>query len=282
MNNYNSNIKFGIATLNVKNLNKQIDFYTNTMGMTVLDETDDIVLLGTKDNNPLLKLQKTEKKFVHSYGLYHIAYLVPSEQDLANILKHFVTHKTLLDGGADHGYSNAIYLDDAEGNGIEVYYDKDMSYWNIQEDGRIIGITEELDATHLLNISENIIPYELPNGTIIGHIHLTVKDSRESSTFYQNTLNFLDKFTVPNASWIAHGDYHHHLAVNNWAGANLALREKNLPGLAYFELIVTSQKEYANLLKNIKANNTAIISENPNKISILDPNGIEIHLINKN
>lgn len=121
MKTYNSNIKLGIATLNVENLEKQTDFYTTKMGMTILENSSETVLLGTHDNTPLLKLQKTEHKFVHSYGLYHIAYLVPTEQDLANILKHFVSSNIALEGGADHGYSNAIYLSDAEDNGIEVY-----------------------------------------------------------------------------------------------------------------------------------------------------------------
>ena len=90
MKNYNSNIKLGIASLNVKDLEKQTNFYRHIMGMTVLVEDKDFVLLGTS-KTPLLKLQKTSHKFVNSYGLYHIAYLVPTEQDLANILKHFVT-----------------------------------------------------------------------------------------------------------------------------------------------------------------------------------------------
>ena len=98
MKNYNSNIKLGIASLNVQNLEKQTNFYRHIMGMTVLEEDKDLVLLGTSNKTPLLKLQKTTHKFVNSYGLYHIAYLVPTEQDLADILKHFVTSKTRLEG----------------------------------------------------------------------------------------------------------------------------------------------------------------------------------------
>ena len=279
MKNYNSNIKLGIASLNVQDLEKQTNFYRHIMGMTVLDENKDFVLLGTSNKAPLLKLQKTSHKFVNSYGLYHIAYLVPTEQDLADILKHFVTSKTGLEGGADHGYSNAIYLSDAEGNGIEVYYDKDESFWDRRPDGTIVGITERLDADHLLDISKTISPYELPADTIIGHIHLSVRDSKVSSAFYQSVLNFLDKFTVPSASWIAHGDYHHHLAVNNWAGNNLNDRQKDFPGLAYFEIIVTDKDEYLKLIQNIKATNTTIRKETEDAIFIKDPNGIEVRLI---
>lgn len=278
MKTYNSNIKLGIAALNVEDLEKQTNFYTLRMGMHILEQDSNYVLLGTKGNTPLLKLQRTEHKFVHSYGLYHIAYLVPSEQDLANILKHFITSKTVLEGGADHGYSNAIYLSDAEGNGIEVYYDTDESTWDKHPDGKIVGKTEELDAQHLLNISKEISPYELPIGTIIGHVHLSVRNAKTSSEFYQTVLNFGDKFSVPSGSWLAHGNYHHHLAVNNWAGANLNDRQKDFPGLAYFEIIATDE-EYNKLIQNIKATNTYVVAETPDRIAINDINGIEIHII---
>ena len=279
MKNYNSNIKLSIASLNVQDLEKQTNFYRQIMGMMVLEEDEDFVLLGTSNKTPLLKLQKTSHKFVHSYDLYHIAYLVPTEQDLADILKHFITSQTRLEGGADYGYSNAIYLSDTEGNGIEVYYDKDESFWDRRPDRTIVGVTERLDAERLLDISKTISPYELPTDTIIGHIHLSVRDSKVSSAFYQNVLNFLDKFTVPFASWIAHGNYHHHLAVNNWAGGDLNNRQKDFPGLAYFEIIVTDKDEYLKLIQNIKATNTTIRKETNDTIFIEDPNGIEVRLI---
>lgn len=279
MKTYNSNIRLGVATLNVENLEKQIEFYTTALGMSVLEKDDSTAVLGTKDGSALLRLQVTDHKFVHSYGLYHIAYLVPSEQDLADILRHFVRDKVLLEGAADHGYSNAIYLHDAEENGIEVYYDKDESAWDKREDGRIVGVTDPLDAEHLLNISKDVVPYELPNGTIIGHMHLSVRNSKKSSEFYQTVLNFLDKFSMPTGSWLAHGGYHHHLAVNQWAGSSLNDRQKGFPGLAYFDIIVTTGEEFASLVQNIKATNTTIVKETTDSIFILDPNGIEVHLI---
>ena len=84
---------------------------------------------------------------------------------------------------------------------------------------------------------------------------------------------------MPSASWIAHGDYHHHLAVNNWAGNNLNDRQKDFPGLAYLEIIVTDKDEYLKLIQNIKATNTTIRKETEDAIFIKDPNGIEVRLI---
>lgn len=280
MKKYNSNITLGSATLNVNDLAKQLNFYTDAMGMSIISQDDNTASLGTKDGKILLNLNKVDATFVRSYGLYHIAYLVPSEQDLANILKHFVKSKTALIGGSDHGYSNALYLEDVEGNGIEVYYDKDESLWDKKEDGRIIGVTEPIDAEHLLNISNDVIPYELPVGTVIGHIHLSVKDSKESTEFYQHILGFKDKFTVPSASWIAYGDYHHHLAVNNWGGPNLNLRKKGTPGLANFNIIFDDSNVFKTIKNNIENNSVVILEKTENSLIIEDPNGISFTLIN--
>ena len=279
MKKYNSNIKLGTATLNVVNFERQLKFYTEAMGMTVISKNETEATLGTSDNTPLLHLKKVDGPLIRSYGLYHIAYLVPDEQSLANILLHFIDFNIPLDSGYDHGYSNALYLSDIEGNGIEIYYDKDESTWNIKEDGKIIGVTEPIDATHLLKISETVVPYTLPVGTTIGHVHLSVQNSTVSSNFYQNVLGFSDKFTIPNASWIAYGNYHHHLAVNHWGGPHLGLRQKGTPGLDNFEILFIDEDTYNKVIENIKNNNTKIISEYDNKIIINDPNGIEIHLI---
>ena len=279
MKKYNSNIKLGTATLNVVNFERQLKFYTEAIGMTIIFKNETEATLGTSDNTPLLHLKKVDGPLIRSYGLYHIAYLVPDEQSLANILLHFIDFNIPLDGGSDHGYSNALYLSDIEGNGIEIYYDKDESTWNIKEDGKIIGVTEPIDATHLLNISETVVPYTLPVGTIIGHVHLSVQNSTVSSNFYQDVLGFSDKFTIPNAIWIAYGNYHHHLAVNHWGGPHLSLRKKGTPGLDHFEILFIDEEAYNNVVESIRNNNTKIIVENDEKIIINDPNDIEIHLI---
>ena len=275
---YNSDIIMGKIVLNVNDLERQLNFYTKTLGMTIISRDEKSANLGTKDSKVLLTLNKVDASWVRSYGLYHVAYLVPSKKDLANILRHFVVTKTILDGAADHGYSNAIYLQDAENNGIEVYYDLDESTWDKREDGKIVGITEPLDGDGLLKISEEINPYELPNGTTVGHVHLSVQNAKVSSEFYQNILNFSDKFSVPTGSWLAHGNYHHHLAVNNWAGGNLNLRKEGTPGLAYFDILVENSDSYTKLVDNILTNNVKILEQTDTSVKILDPNLIEVHL----
>ena len=279
MGKYNSHISMGKVVLNVNDLEKQIQFYSYNLGMHIINSSERGADLGTKDGKVLLSLIKTDKSWIRSYGLYHVAYLVPTKEDLANILKHFIDSKTILEGAADHGYSNAIYLQDAEGNGIEVYYDLDESSWDKRDDGRIVGITEPLDGDGLLNIAVEISPYELPVGTSVGHVHLSVQNSKLSSEFYQDVLLFKDKFSVPSGSWLAHGDYHHHLAVNMWAGSNLSLRIDNSPGLAYFEILVEDFSLFDKISKNILHNNIKLISQTDTKFIIRDINNIEVHIV---
>lgn len=152
------------------------------------------------------------------YDLYHLAILLPSREDLANLFKHIAELQIQLVGGADHGYSEAIYLEDLEGNGIEIYRDKPVEDWDIREDGRIVGVTEALSAQEIYEMGRKVEPFEIASTTRMGHIHLSVRDSQVASQFYQKVLGLEDKFSVPSASWIASGDYHHHLAVNEWGG----------------------------------------------------------------
>lgn len=147
---------------------------------------------------------------------------------LADVLKHLSDLRIPLVGGADHGYSEAIYLEDLEGNGIELYRDKPVSSWDIREDDRIIGVTEALAAQDIYELGEKVDPFILAEGTRMGYIHLSVKDSRAASQFYQKVLGLEDKFSIPSASWIAAVQYYHHLAVNEWAGKGLAPREHGL------------------------------------------------------
>ena len=126
---------------------RQKDFYQRVLGLELLEEQDGQVALG-RDGQALVRLLATsDRQSVKSvYGLYHLALLLPSRQALADILKHLSENKVPMVGGADHGYSEAIYLEDPEGNGIELYRDKPQADWDIREDGRIIGVTEALAA----------------------------------------------------------------------------------------------------------------------------------------
>ena len=245
---YNSQIYLAEVALNVKDLESQTVFYHQLLGLEILNQSENQVLLGA-GGKPLVRLIKTDdiSNPKQSYGLYHMALLLPTREDLANVFKHLLDLKIPLVGGADHGYSEAIYLEDLEGNGIELYRDKPEAEWDIREDGRIIGVTEELSAQDIYQLGKEIEPFAIASGTSMGHVHLSVKNIREASVFYQESLGLEDKFTIPHASWIASGVYHHHLAVNEWSGKRLARRKHGMVGLAYYVVEVENKEFLVNL-----------------------------------
>ena len=264
------------AALNVKDLARQTAFYTQILGLEMLSQSEEEVLLGA-GGKPLVHLIQTDRTEAvkTSYGLYHMAILLPSREDLADVFKHIAELDYPFVGAADHGYSEALYLEDPEGNGIELYRDKPVADWDIREDGRIIGVTEELSAQEIYEMGRKVEPFQIASDTRMGHIHLSVRDSRATSTFYQKVLEFSDKFTVPSASWIASGDYHHHLAVNEWAGKYLAKREAQLPGLAYYVVQVEKKEDLVAIAERAKEQEAAVNWLTSSELEFTDSDGIE-------
>ena len=274
---YNSKIYLAEAVLNVKDLAGQTEtaFYTQIVGLGILTKTEREVVLGA-GNKPLVHLIQTnrEEAVKSSYGIYHMAILLPSREDLADVFKHIADLDYPFVGAADHGYSEALYLEDLEGNGIELYRDKPVAEWDIREDGRIVGVTEELSAQEIYDMGRKVEPFVIAKDTRMGHIHLSVKDSQLASAFYQEVLELADKFTIPSASWIASGDYHHHLAVNEWGGKDLAKREEDMSGLAYYVLEVEDKEEMITIAERAKNRETEVKWVSSNALRFEDSDGI--------
>jgi glyoxalase family protein len=272
---YNSRIHLAEVALNVKDLESQTAFYHQLLGLEIVHQSEEEVLLGA-GGKPLVRLIKTDdiSNPKQSYGLYHMALLLPTREDLANVFKHLLDLKIPLVGGADHGYSEAIYLENLEGNGIELYRDKPMTDWDIREDGRIIGVTEELSAQDIYQLGKEIEPFVIAGGTRMGHVHLSVKNSREASSFYQAALSLEDKFTILHASWIASGAYHHHLAVNEWGGKNLAPREHGMVGLVYYVVEVKNKEELLKVFAQSQTGKARTQWISSSEFSMIDKDGI--------
>lgn len=272
---YNSKIYLAETVLNVKDLARQTAFYTQVIGLEILSQTATEIVLGA-GNKPLVHLIETnrEEAVKSSYGLYHMAILLPSREDLADVFKHIAELDYPFVGAADHGYSEALYLEDLEGNGIELYRDKPVAEWDIREDGRIVGVTEELSAQEIYEMGRKVETFVIAKDTRMRHIHLSVKDSHLATAFYQDVLELADKYTIPSASWIASGDYHHHLAVNEWGGKNLAKRDKDMPGLAYYVLEVANKEELIAIAE--RANNCGAKTKwlSTNALTFEDNDGI--------
>ncbi|MGT2754960.1 VOC family protein [Streptococcus ovis] len=279
---YNSTIRLSEVVLNVHDVNAQANFYSQIIGLTILKQDENEVSLGISGSGEVLvRLIQTDLPAEKNYGLYHTAILVPSRSALGASLRHLLQTGVRLTGGADHGYSEAIYLDDLEGNGIEIYRDKAVEEWDIREDGRIIGMTEELDANAILEeaLDDSNTSFKLPEGTIVGHVHLSVKNALALSQLYQKIFQLGDKFSVPSASWIASGNYHHHLAFNQWAGPYLDKRSASLPGLNHLTIEMSDKIFFQASLKKSRLYQMMIIEEGENTFLMEDTDGIRTQVI---
>ena len=229
---------------------------------------------------PLVRLIQTNinKGVKESYGLYHLAIHLPTREALGDFLRHAVHTSLPLVGASDHGYGEAIYLEDFKGNGIEVYHDKPVSVWDIREDGRIIGVTEEMAGQEIYELGHDTIPYQMPEGTRMGHVHLSAKNSKESMEYLTTLLPVEDKFSVPSGSWIASGDYHHHLAINQWGGPHLDVRVKNIPGLAYYTVETNDASVFKDILQKATILATTVEKRSEKEVDITDNNGITVRV----
>ncbi|WP_320163551.1 VOC family protein [uncultured Trichococcus sp.] len=271
----------GKVTLKINDLKKMTQFYQEALGLDLMEEKENSVVLGVAaDNTPLVELIQlaapSDRK--RTTGLFHLAILLPTRADLGSILYHLLTKKYDIDGASDHGYSEAIYLQDPEGNGIEIYRDKELADWDIRPDGKIEGVTEAMDADGVIGAMVKI--YDgIPAGSKMGHVHLTVHDLVETQQFYENVLGIsLKSDFFGQAKFFAAGNYHHHIGSNMWAGKHLPAAEENQPGLAYFTWVVADNAAYE-ALKGRLVQAEVSFEETDNTLIFKDNSGIEIHAV---
>lgn len=265
------------VTLNVHNLNKLKDYYQNAIGLTVLKENDNQVILGVTPNKTLLRLVKVDSnQRKNNVGLYHFALLLESREALGSFLRHLIKHQTPIDGASDHGYSEAIYLTDPEGNGIEVYRDKESSQWEVSEEGTIEGYTIAMDIQGVHQAGKDDRP-KLNEKTTMGHVHLHVNDLQETQKFYVDILKMdLKSDYGEQAKFFASGFYHHHVGANTWAGINLTKPQPSDLGLAYYTL---SYKGELIQLQNHLNENKVFSQLIENKLTLVDNSGIGLHIV---
>lgn len=273
---YDSKIKISKVGLKVKNIKKVKEFYSK-LGFFILEEDDNTVKLGLENKNILLELEKTNGDVNRdSFGLYHFAILLPNRQELANFLGNIYKNNLKMIGASDHGYSNAIYFEDPEGNGIEVYCDTDYSTWDIKENGDIIGFTKALNLKELLESANLSETYKFSNDTIIGHLHFSYSDDNIAGKFLDEILSLNLKTDMQGAKFFADGKYHHHIAVNSWNKYFLKECNENSTGISFYELQLTEDKflQIENNLISKKFNFEKV----KNSIKFKDFNGVNIIL----
>ncbi|PCH13670.1 Catechol-2,3-dioxygenase [Streptococcus parauberis] len=276
---YNSSIRLGMVSLNVKDLTNMTNFYTEIIGLSILSQDDNKSLLTFDGKEAIIELRLVNSDQEATYGLYHTAILVPNRNALGLALRQILVTQAPLDGAADHGYSEAIYISDPEGNGVEIYRDKDVSEWDVKEDGQIIGVTDPMDGQSMLdNLTEIPEVYKLDPATIIGHVHLSVHNALASSQLYQKVFQMGNKMTIPTASWIASGQYHHHLAFNNWGGPSLQKHQESNLGLNYLTIEYSDQIFFDATFKKAQLHGMIVIEKEKNNYLLEDLDGIRTHV----
>ncbi|MCA9725413.1 MAG: VOC family protein, partial [Kurthia sp.] len=205
------------VTLKVSNLSRSIDFYTEIIGFRVLQQEEGRVTLTADGQHALITLVEVPNaQFVRgATGLYHFALLLPSRKDLGNLIQHFI-QKNVQIGAGDHDVSEALYLSDPDGNGIEMYIDRPADTWKWDSNGQVYMTTDPVQFQSVLREADGTWS-GLPIDTVMGHIHLSVRNLQESEDFYTSLLDYavVSRYGGQ-ALFISTGGYHHHIGLNTW------------------------------------------------------------------
>lgn len=240
--------RMGTVRLTVSDLSRSCAFYEESLGLRGHPTADDDIALGVGDGRTLIELREDRsapRRDSRATGLFHLAVLLPSRLDLAHALRRLAGSGWALDGASDHLVSEALYLSDPDGNGIEIYRDRPREEWKQGEIGPematlpldLRGLADELQA------ATGPQP-QPPRQTMIGHVHLRVSELRETERFYAELLGFA--VTVrgyPGALFVAAGGYHHHLGLNTWHSAGSAPPPPGSLGLRSYEILLPDQDE---------------------------------------
>ncbi len=273
----------GSVHLTVPNLERSRGFYERVLGLSASEQPDGSVLLGGAARlPPLLSLMgdsAATPRNPRETGLFHFAIVVPTRRDLAVALVRLIEGGWRLSGASDHLVSEALYLDDPDGNGVEIYRDRDRSQWRRDADGNLEMATLPLDLEDLLaELQTAPIDPEadaiMPADTRIGHVHLQVAELQEIERFYADVLGF--EATVrdyPGALFVAAGGYHHHIGLNTWNSRGAATPKSGSAGLSAYELRLGDADALAAVLARLEAAGTKLEPAASGATLVRDPSG---------
>lgn len=267
----------GEVHIKVMNLNRALGFYQEIIGFDVLEQSERKAILTADGRTPLLILEQPEdvvKKENRTAGLYHFALLLPNRSDLSRFLRHLLTTGYRF-GASDHYVSEALYISDPDGNGIEVYRDRPSADWSWMN-GEVAMATEPLNGESLLAESEEAWT-RLPAGTVMGHIHLHVSDLQRTEKFYTQGLGFNIVTRYPGALFASTGGYHHHIGLNVWNGVGAPAPAPNSVGLNWFTLVFPDEAARAGAIASLERIGANVEKESGHVIAV-DPSGNRIRM----
>jgi catechol 2,3-dioxygenase len=246
--------RIGTVALSVADLRRSLAYYQHDIGLALLSQRGDQATLGV-GSTTLLQLHEIPgaRLVRRAAGLYHFALRVPTRRDLARVLRHVDERGTRVGGAADHLFSEALYLSDPDGHGIEIYSDRSRDFW-YDTQGNLRAASDPLDLRDILGeLDGDEAPWEgLPVGAAMGHIHLQVGTIRDAERFYIDALGFERTIGMPTASFVSAGGYHHHIGINTWAGIGVPPPEGAARLLSY-EVILASRDALSAVVDRVRA-----------------------------
>lgn len=229
--------RIGIVARDAQAMSK---FYQSVVGLRELANSGGRITLGVGDR-ALMEIEQSaavRPDDPRAAGLYHTAFLLPSRGDLGRWIKHAMANRVQLTGAADHLVSEALYLNDPEGNGIEIYADRDPTGWNWDGD-KVRMANSALDAEGIVGSANGLPDWSgAPDNSLIGHVHLRVGDANEAEEFWNNEIGFDTVLEYGSqAVFLSTGGYHHHIGANSWQSRGAGPRDKDRTGLQWVELL---------------------------------------------
>jgi catechol 2,3-dioxygenase len=273
-------LHIGAISLQVRNFETLVAFYRDALGLSVINDSGDETALGV-GGAPFIHLERrsdAKPDDPREAGLYHTAFLMPTRADLARWLRHAARNKVALTGASDHAVSEAFYLDDPEGNGIEVYCDRPAESW--QWTGDNLRITADpLDIEDILREVSPTASYPgAPDGLRIGHVHLRVGDVARAEAFYRDGIGLDVTRRRHGASFMSSGRYHHHIAANVWHSAGAGTRDPDRAGLSWLTLEAADAAAYAGVKQRLTSAGIPF-SQASAGIATADPWGTRLRIV---
>lgn len=270
----------GHVHLQVSDLQQSLVFYEGLLGFAVMEQSAQRVLLGAHGGSrPLIELQPGARGPLRGrrLGLYHFAVLLPDRPALGRIL-HRLLDSGIEPGAADHLVSEALYLKDPDGLGIEIYRDRPRDEWTTRGE-EIAMATDRLDFEQVVAAGGKGEWNGVPEGTTIGHVHLHVGDLEAARAYYHAALGLdLMVWSYPGALFMAAGGYHHHLGLNTWAGADALPPASDEPRLIDWELVLPNPEAVAATVQSLSEHGHAVALEEVGGSVAEDPWGSAIRL----
>jgi len=277
----------GVVALTVSDLDWSLSYYQNNLGLTLQRRENKTAWLGAGPSDislrPFLILtgEPGARHPGRTTGLYHFAILTPSRRALAQSLRQLAETHTPVSGFADHGVSEAIYLSDPDGNGIEIYRDRPRSEWPF-ENGALQMVSDPLDLDGIMaELNEKDEPWTgLHPDTVLGHMHLHVADIPQAVQFYRDVIGFdLMQYFGNSAGFLSAGGYHHHLGINTWNGIGAPPPPFGAVGLRWYSLVLPNQEELDQVVDRLQTSGI-LVEKRTEGLFFRDPseNGVVLTL----